>query len=522
VSVILQQILDNYNDVQSGVSDKRCVCIHGERNSGKTALLKELKNKLQNVDVYYSINQKNDAFREILEQFINTYKENFNPKLIDFITRYINKKLNKNEEYTKQNLAKTVYDCLLKNPAIIIIDDIDQADDFTIGLFERLLDVDINLYLIFTCCYDNENEKLTQVIKNIAKKTLGIGMEKNNIQSKSNKNINLADDYKSQKTHNIQASSIQALNDEAKLVLKKPGNEKQLIKHYINTANEFIQQMNYKEAAIELVVALEVACNIKDTVSELEIITKLGENSIKDDKLTTAIEYFNTAHALAMTDDLPLIRAVIASDLADCYLKIHDYEKMREYIMLTEGFFCIPENREENYDLYKTHILRYLLLLSELNEITIFSEKIKQASEICKKDDESFRASLIFEEGYMFLQIGNFLIAHEKLLTARDLAEKSKNNKVWDGATNSLAICNEYMDKPEVSKKLWLEQIDKSYDPVKIASAMINTAIMQFERTGDKTKLETDVTAGIQLCIVINEITLANEYRTMLKEVLES
>jgi hypothetical protein len=512
VSVILQQILDNYSDVQSGASDKRCVCIHGERNSGKTALLKELKDKLQNVDVYYSINPKSDALREILEQFINTYKENFNPKLIDFITRYINKELNKDEEYTKQNLAKTVYECLYKNPAIIIIDDIDKADDFTIGLFERLFDVNIDLYMVFTCCYDNENEKLTQVIKHLAKKTLGIGMEKPNIQAK--KSI--------EKSENKLPEPINTLKDEAKLILKKPGNEKQLVKHYLTTASEYAQQMNYAKAVEELIEALDVACRIDDMVSELNIITKLGEYSMYDDKMKNAIEYFNTVHALAMTMDKPYIRANVASFLADCYSKTHNYEKMREYIMLTEGFFCIPENREKNYDLYKSHILRYLLLLSELNEITIFSEKIKQAEKICKKDDESFRASLLYEEGYMFLQIGSFLIAYEKLLAARELAEKSKNNKVWDGATNSLAICNEFMDKPEISKELWLEQIKKSNDPVRIASAMINIAIMQFERTGNKTKLETEVTAGIQQCIVINEITIANEYRTMLKEVLQS
>jgi tetratricopeptide (TPR) repeat protein len=248
-------------------------------------------------------------------------------------------------------------------------------------------------------------------------------------------------------------------------------------------------------------------------------LLKLGEALKKNRNITPAIDVFAQALELAEKMDVPEKHALAASELADCYSHLLEFIEAREYIMKTEAFFNTQKRRTKYYDMYRKHAHELLCLLIELNETELYLKKSKQAFEVCMMNDEHFLSALFFDEGQYYLQTGDVKKAYDNLAVARGMAAKSKNSNIWDLATNSLAICNEYFAKPDVSMALYEELIGKSHDPVRVANAKMNYCTMQYALSKDvKTAIE-DVTESMELCILVDEYNYAFEHRSALIDV---
>jgi len=496
----LKTILDNYEDARSGVSGKSCVCIHGEHGSGKTGLLERLKDTLlkNGSNVYFAIGMEDDgAIHELLRQLLRLYGNKYDKSYIEFITSYIQGTLpdsfspEASLEFTKDSIVKFIFDCVKTEPIVFIIDNLDKADSFTINLLSNLLMIDISFFLIITLSDQVDSIILSDMLYRNAERIVY-----SKLSPASHRKGNVSD-------------SSEVLIDEVMLVLTKPGREKQLIKHYLKAAEQFSSQLFFEKAIDYLNSAITVSRNINDKESELSLLISLGNARVNCKEFTDAIDNYLKALHLSASHDSPQERISILIKLSDCYDTIGKHDTAREYIMMSEAFFALAENRSKHYDIYSKHIIKYLYLLLELGEETIFFEKLKQAHKICHPDDEKFICALNCEEGYMYIHTGNYILAHERLTNSRSIAKKLNLGKTWDEVTNSLAICNEHMGKASISIKLWNEIIKKSHNPVRWAGAMVNVAIIRYEQNENTEKALDDITLAVELCLLAGENQIA-------------
>lgn len=294
--------------------------------------------------------------------------------------------------------------------------------------------------------------------------------------------------------------------------------EKQLIRHYIKTAETLTKQLNFVKAASVLSRALSVFDgSFADAALEADVLLSLGDVTVSEKDIASAVMLFERAYKTADTAELAEKRAACSIRLAECCRALKLPDKACEHIMLTEAFFYKTERRTKHYDLYTRHIPIYLSFLAEQGERVIFREKLKQAYVVCLLDDLEFTAALCSEEGHFCMDTGDFDTAYKLLSDARDAASKAGNHKIWSEATNSLAICAEQTGSPDVSAALWNELIDKSYDSVKVAGALVNLAVMNFENDGDSTAARELILKGLDLYTLNGEVELADEVRENLK-----
>gem|GEM_PF-2382510 len=592
-----------------------CVCVHGERGSGKTALLEKVKNTLlmSGANVFFAVEkevsaratavaganmattttganttkttatstasaafsaqndtQKSDgAIRELLRQLVRMYGQNHDSDFVKFIMSYAkgtltadycgdysknyskdysedcgknhsedyNKNYGKNKTlpYDKASIINFVYNCIKAEPTVFVIDDLDKADTFTVRLIDNLFSLNALQFLVISHTDRLENEVLSNMLYRNAKR------------------INYVQLTGSAAAMPIANPNTPIANpntlDETALVLSKPGMEQQLIRHHIKNAEQLSMQMAYENAAKTLASALPV-CNAlidgftksaestkitssssRDVMfTQIELLTKLGDAQAMDSQFRAAADSYSHAFQVTMNDgifddspaakapDLSEKRASLSIKLAECYNNLYLPDKAREYVMLAEAFFCMPERRAQFYELYVKYIPRYLYLLAELNERVIFREKLKQAYITCLLDDKDFTASLYCEEGYLCIMSGEFEKAHGLLTDARSLADELGSGKLWDESTNCLAICCEHMGKPEISELLWGELLKRSHDAVRRAKAMVNLSVMCFEKDADVNKAILDIQAGIDLCILAGEDRIAAEIRENLRD----
>jgi len=499
----INTILGNFENINNG-DGKPCVCIHGGHGTGKTALLEQVKDSMlkKGDNVFFAIDKAGDgAIKELLRQLVRIYSDNYDPEFIDFITSYINSCLQATVNIEKDSLIKFIYNCIKSEPTVFIIDDLDMADDFTINLLSNLLIIDRGFSLVISLSDNVDSIILSDMLYRNANKIMYLKLS-SQVAFISSAPISNEEDL---------------VIDEVMLVLSKPGRESQLIKHYIKTAGESLQQLSYENAIQSLKAAFTVCQNTGDKDSELTVLCELGDARVKCKEFIDAADNYLQALQIATSSNLQDKRVLIFTKLTDCYNMMHKLDLSREYIMMAEAFFCIPTNRTEYYDIYSKHIINYLFILTELGEESIFSERLKQAYNICKPDDSNFAGALSCEEGYMYMHMGDFSKAHDKLNHARILAREQNNNKMWDEATNTLAICNEQLGKPEICLMLLNEIIEKSYDPVKVAGAMVNAAIISFESSGDSKRAIEDIVISIELCILVGENQIAFDIYDNLK-----
>jgi tetratricopeptide (TPR) repeat protein len=503
-------ILDNYDLLIAGTAKKRYVSIHGGRSTGKTAFLSELKDRLQyhnklcrqTVDVFLATGKEDDgAIKALLKQLIKAYDDGGDPEFTEFLLSYIKGSVSEDTAYEKIALVKFIYDCVKTRTTVFIIDDFDKCDDFTISMFSRLIEVNVKLYLVFTRTIGIENELLTRFLESHADSILCI----------EHGRILKGDAYTSR--------GPLPTTDEAAYLLSEPGRENQLLSYYIKSGKQQIQQMAYEKAVATLCEALVLSRELGNKTTELDAMLKLGEALKKNRNITPAIDIFAKALALAEELDIQEKQAQVAIELADCHYQVSEYEKAREYAMQAEAFFNTHKRRKKHYDMYRKFTHEMLCILLELNEIELFCEKAKQAFEICLLRDEHFLSALFFDDGQHYLQVGDVKKAHDNFSVSRDMAKKSKNLKIWDLAMNSLAICNEYFAKPDVSMAMYEELIGKSHDPVRVANARMNYCTMQYAMSKDVNMAIENITMSMELCFLAEEYNYEFEHRSALIDV---
>ena len=505
----LKAILDNYDDAVKSGTGKPCVCIHGEHGSGKTALLEKLKDTLlkNGANVYFSIGMEGDgAIHELLRQLIRLYGNKYDKNFIEFITSYIQGTLpdklspEASFDFTKDSIVKFIFDCVKTEPMIFIIDNLDKVDSFTVNLLSNLLMIETGFFLIISLSDQVDSIILSDMLFRNAERIM----------------YSKLTTVESAKVPASEESDIQI--DEVMLVLTKPGREQQLIKHHLKAAEHCLTQLSFEGAIDNLNCALNVCRSINDKELELDILISLGETRFMCKEFTDAIDCYLKVLQFHIIQDMPEKRISLFIKLSECYDLISKHDIAREFIMMSEAFFALPDNRLKHYDLYSKHIVRYLFILVELGEEVIFKEKIKQAYDVCRADDEHFICALNSEEGYMMMHNGNYTAAHEKLTLSQNAAVKLNLSKMWDETTNSLAICNEHMGKPNISLRLWKEIIKKSHDPVRWAGAIVNTAIMTYEQDSDSEKAISNIILGVELCILAGENKIAHDISNSLKD----
>ncbi|MCL2079518.1 MAG: ATP-binding protein [Oscillospiraceae bacterium] len=537
MDVNAKKIADNFTALQSSIGGgatkdaKPCVCVHGKRGTGKTALLDEVKDMLlkSGANVFFSVSGKgisaagshgavkasgsaatdkqgagggyasDGALRELLRQLLRLYGKSLTLDFAQFLSSYVKDTLAQDIEngavkcYEKSSISKFIYDCVKTEPAVFIIDDLDKADTYTINLLGNLLMTGVLPMLLISHSDRLENKALSDMLYRNARNIMYIQLHSNR-----------GDDLSS-------ADKSSLFIDETMLVLKKDGREKQLIKHYLKIAEECTLKMAFERAVSYLHNALDVAQHIDDKDEELNILLLLGQTLMKENAYTAASENFIRALNIAALLDKQEKRAEIFLRLVGCHKAMRSEQTAHEYIMLSETFFSDPKRRAAHYELYAEHIIEYLELLMTLGEDLIFWEKHRQALSVCRHDDKSFLCKLIAAEGYMHMELGAYEPSHEKLSIAVKMATESESNKSWCEIATSLGILCEQIGKPELSLSLWKEIISKSHDCAKVSAAMVNIAVMRYEQDNDVKKAARDIAAAIELCIISGEDRLARE-----------
>lgn len=527
----LEKILGMYNIRAGGVSSATpCACVHGEHGTGKTELLSEFCDTLlkSGVNVFFSVSKGSDgggnrsangsandcAIRELLRQLARMYGDNHNKDFLTFVDAYVKGSLADGidggtvKSYEKDAIIKFIYDCVKTEPIVFIVDDLDMSDSFTIELLGNLIRINALQFLVFSHTDKLQNSVLTDMLYCNAERIEYVELRPDLQLSTSPVTQQGKPDF--------------VFPDEAMLVLKRPGNERQLARHYLDSAKRFSKQLAFDRAAETLGTALSVLAGIKSSnpddfspenaALEFDVLVHLGDVLFSEKKYLQAVERFN--QALIISDILESRtglsitterRVAVFVRLAECYSRQNLQDRSREQIMLAEAFFCTPENRARYSHLYALHIPNYLCLLSELDEKVIFREKLKQAYICCAPDDMEFTGVLYCEEAFMCMETEEFDKAYQLLTDALKLAEMQGSDTLWDEAAGSLGICCEQMGKTDESETLWRELIKRSYNPVKVAEAMVNIAVMQYRFNGDFTAASSGIGDGIELCILAGE-----------------
>jgi len=169
----LSRIADNFTDIAAYASEKRYVYVSGVQGIGKTAMLTRLKDKLylQNHRVYWTFDCHGDnSVRTILRQLLDEDghdSEKDDPNFVEYVRSVAGGKTfesGDNSGYGRSSLIKFIYDRIKDKTAVIILDDFEFADDFSIDLFEKLASVCKKLNLIFSTRPAYDSEKIAAFI----------------------------------------------------------------------------------------------------------------------------------------------------------------------------------------------------------------------------------------------------------------------------------------------------------------------------------------------------------------------
>jgi len=164
--VEIANIFENFDKVMGDTSSKRHICVYGESGIGKTTLLNVVKNRLyiQNMPVFWAIGTEGDmAIQAILRQMLGVVSDmDMNSGLIQYIISVASGAAGKKLDFDRTSIIKFMFDCVKDKHVVMIIDNLEKADDFTIGMLERLMSVCGKLVLVYSYQYGNDNEKLME------------------------------------------------------------------------------------------------------------------------------------------------------------------------------------------------------------------------------------------------------------------------------------------------------------------------------------------------------------------------
>jgi len=181
----IKGIVDNFFNLAAKTSEKRYVYISGEQGIGKTAMITRLKDRfyLQNQRVLWTFDCHGDnALRAVLRQLLD--EGGYAPEEADFV-RYITSVANGSISLTensdhgfgRNSLIKFIYDRIKDKTTVIILDDFEFADDFTIDLFEKLAVVCKRLNLVFSTRPVFDSEKMAAFLAKLNESDVLISIE---------------------------------------------------------------------------------------------------------------------------------------------------------------------------------------------------------------------------------------------------------------------------------------------------------------------------------------------------------
>jgi tetratricopeptide (TPR) repeat protein len=506
----IQAMLDNYDAVVDGTIGttemvrQRCVCVHGKPGSGKTAFLYELKDRLQyhnklrrqTVDVFTvtALGGGDSVIKELLRLLMKAYGDGEDTDFTDFLLSYTEGKVSEDNTYEKSALIKYIYDTVKAKSVVIILDDLDKCNAFTVNMFMSLTELNIRIYPIFSYTDGFKNELLSSLIKAQAGNIIDF-----ELQTLTGGEAQL------------HTSHAQAPN-EALALLTAPGRENQLLGYYKRSAKQLASQMDYEKAAQMLEAAVELSLKQGIENARLDIQLRLSEILILDRKYDKAIQKLTQVHKLSQEQANTEKTAYSASGLADCYIAKRDSVSAQEFTIQADTYFNTAEHRKKYYDMYKKNILRYLGLLAEQAEQEAFSEKEEQALKTCPSEDEDFLCSIYAEKGQICLNTGEYEQAIEFFTKSRDSAITAKNQRVWERASGNLAIASYYLDRLDMCAGLYEEVIKNSHNPVLVSVMKTYSAILQRYQYMDVKGAIANLTESVDLCRIAGEslYTIAN------------
>jgi predicted ATPase len=164
----LEALVGCASNITAQYSLKRHASITAEQGMGKTALLKRLRNKLRLQDgtVFWSFdNNGSNAIQVLLKQLIEEGNPRHNDDMIKYIVSVINgKAVNADTGHGGTSIVKFIYDCIKDRAVVIILDNLDDADIFTLDLLDKLETVCKKLSLVFALNHNHTNKRLTAFV----------------------------------------------------------------------------------------------------------------------------------------------------------------------------------------------------------------------------------------------------------------------------------------------------------------------------------------------------------------------
>ncbi|MCL2247931.1 MAG: diguanylate cyclase [Oscillospiraceae bacterium] len=161
----LETLVECTSNVTAQLSLKRHACISAEQGMGKTSLLRRLRNKLrlQDSTVFWSFdNNGSNAIQGLLKQLIEEGNSRHNDDMIKYIVSVINgRAVDARTGHGGTSIVKFIYDCIKDRAVVIILDNLDDADIFTLDLVDKLETVCRKLSIVFSFRRKHTNKRLT-------------------------------------------------------------------------------------------------------------------------------------------------------------------------------------------------------------------------------------------------------------------------------------------------------------------------------------------------------------------------
>jgi len=168
----LEALVECTSNITAQAALKRHACISAEQGMGKTALLRRLRSKLrlQDCTVFWSFdNNGSNAIQVLLKQLIEEGIVHHNDDMIKYIVSIVNgKTVNADTGHGGTSIVKFIYDCIKDRAVVIILDNLEDADIFTLDLLNKLETVCRKLSIVFSFRNKHSSKRLTAFVDRLS------------------------------------------------------------------------------------------------------------------------------------------------------------------------------------------------------------------------------------------------------------------------------------------------------------------------------------------------------------------
>lgn len=276
--------------------------------------------------------------------------------------------------------------------------------------------------------------------------------------------------------------------------LEKSGQKEKVIKYCLDNADKMEAFKNRREAIRNLKRVLSMLIDEKEEIRKIEILLRIGNIYEEEGNKTEAIEFFEGAERLALSQGAYKYQIDALNRIAQIYYLKNEINKTQSYISKVENILNINDNQIK-------YIEGYLQCMEIKVRVMYLKQEYNNASEVCKSCIKLCGSDHYKLKGLFCKNLGNVYLNTSKIDEAvncykegMDYFENANNSEGVVLCMNNLAVAyGDYYQDNEMAINYFLEMKEISE-----RNHIINYEIMALTNIASSYCYEFDYEVALQ------------------------